>query len=199
MCLDKNKRPISSVDLCRNGDAVIINNIDADNKTLRVDRNPKGWAPANSQVSTRIIGLYYDGYDVNERLFADDYISYTGDWRKSWPESGAYCSINANAKTIKLSQCIPNEIKEKIQLKQTVIKNHYGSSTYVYPFYHEHNDVFKDAQWHTASRLIHGASAEFGVSNEKFRKGTRFIKLGIYCNVGGDIWFNNLKFEEYTE
>ena len=87
-------------------------------------------------------------------------------------------------------------VKVRFHFNKTVIRNHCAGSTYVYPFYHSSNRVINDNQWHKSQHIIKGASSIFEFTEEKFRKGTKYIKLGIYCNKGGDIWFNHLKLEE---
>lgn len=177
---------------------MIIENIDSDNKTLKVNKDPKNWESVGTQCCRRIIGFYYDGGDVNEKLYADAYVTYPvdTDWRKNDAELGAYCHIDHNEKVIKLSQELDQGIRNRITLNKTVIRNHYGNSTYVYPFDFSMDNIQKDNNWHSMSHTINGVSADFGVSdNTKFRKGTKYIKLGIYCDKGQDIWFNNLKFE----
>eukprot|EP01084_Bolivina_argentea_P273980 466832_1 len=113
-CYNKDKRLIESFDMLRSGEPVIIKNVCIDNKTIVCEGQLNGWNRVNTQCCRRMIGFNYNSDDLYETVCADNYIKYTGDWRKNDPNNGAYCNIDINNKTIRLSREIPQEIKDKI-------------------------------------------------------------------------------------
>eukprot|EP01083_Nonionella_stella_P278525 947178_1 len=195
-CYNKDKRLIESFDMLRHGEPVIIKNVCNDNKTIICDGKLNGWNRINSQCCKRIVGFNYNGNDLYETICADDYIKYIGDGNKNDINNGAYCNIDMNNKTIRLSREIPAEIENKIIPNKTVIMNHSANTTqdHIYPFFNTDysNRIVADNEWHQSQHIIKGNSSIFELTDNKFRKGTKYIKLAVICHKKGDIWFNNL-------
>merc|ERR1712087_218755 len=163
-----------------------------------------GWTQVNQQCCRRIIGFYFTSDSLYERIHADAYIKFEGNPKKNDANQGAYCHLDPNNKTIRLSREMPQAIREKIVPNETVIRNHMGGemncAEHMYPFFKSARQgtqrVVADNEWHQSQHCIHGSSSVFELSHDRFRLGTKFIKLGIICNKQGSLWFNNLKIEQ---
>eukprot|EP01083_Nonionella_stella_P187513 689202_1 len=122
-CFDDHFQEITGCDTApRYGEPAIVCKVHDDKKTIECDRRITGWSSVESQNCNRIIGFYYNGYNVYDRVRADDYISYTGSWREASPMEGAYHKMNGRILT--LSKAIPQKIEQNITPNTTVIMNH---------------------------------------------------------------------------
>ena len=204
-CFDTNLTEIETFHVARVGAPVIVKGIDNDKKTIKCEGDLSQWTQVNENTlcSDRIIGFNYKGENVYDKVVADDYIKYNGSWRDNGKTKGGYCDIDNKEKIIKLSVAIPNDIKKKIINNETVIRNHLWGSTSTYLSMFDSTNVVTDGKWHHCQRVIGGVDTMFlsdkrRENNNKFRKGTKYIKLGIrrYGKSTGCMWFNHVKFEQ---
>eukprot|EP01084_Bolivina_argentea_P030645 56746_1 len=195
-CFNKNFKQIWHWNIIRKGKPAVIQSISNDNKTIYLYNNQycdiSEWSSINTGPAARLIGFNYNADDLYENVFFDDYIFNNGDWRIMEPDFGGYNKLDNNNKIITLSKPIPEYVKNKIIYNETVMINLIAGSTWIYPFYS--SNIHNDMKWHKGEYILNGVASSFG-HFDAFRKGTKYVKIGIYCNKG-DVWFNNLKFEE---
>ena len=195
VCYDKNKIEITSYDVLRSGYPAIIKSISQDGTKIICDRSISKWKGIEQRADQRWIGFYFDA--EYEKVRADAYIKHYTSWKSTNAKDGAYCDIKG--KIIYLSKPIDKNIMDKIKMNETLIDNHYGGSSHIYPYYHKMSKLPND-EWFTVSNEIDGTFVNFGETDNlenryKFRKGTKFIKL-LFTSDKGVASFKTCKIEE---
>ena len=165
-CLNKNKEEITSQQINRINEPLLIKSIDVGNNTIILDNKPKNWINSekpDDQRYRQYIGIYYDG---NTEHLPDDLII-----------SPAFNTIEHEK--IQLNQPIPPDIVEKIIPLKTKVMNHYGSSTYDYSVA---GGISVPTKWTPYFATYQEYSNGNGDIRNKFRPTTKFICPVLLCN-----------------
>ena len=166
ICFKENGEEISSPQIHREDESLLITSINTDGKCFTMNKKPEKWNNSNDNYSIKYrkhLGIYFDGNIKH----LPDYII----------EGQAYNNYQDNI--INLNKEIPKDILDRIIPFETRVMNHYSSSTYDYSAANG-NEVPEN--WTVFSAEYNGFSEGYGDIKGKFRPETKSISPHVLCN-----------------